>query len=342
MTDLREDTYFIGRTDELYKTVKNLQSGIHTLLTGDKGIGKSRLMIEAMNVLNGTVRYVDFSQASDVRLRHRQSVQITPDAYRLIYIKYSSPLSSAMKQTTEALFNVRLLADVKEELYDEPWEEVQRQILKPHAGSLGMQNFIFRSVKSCPNRMIIIFDNLDRITPAHQAFLEMMLGVSTVCAATIILRDDIHLKKVWSSFDKLEIKPLSETTSEHLVEYLFQKYPIKVIDRELFKKQVLKASSGNPFHIKNYLWQATCRKYIKDEDTRAIQEVDANKFLNLGPVYVFVMISFTIIKIFSTGISARESYIYFTGVGFIAMVIFRVFRGFFIFKPQKQTSYYRS
>ena len=114
--DLREDTYFIGRTDELYKTVKNLQSGVHTLLVGDKGIGKSRLMIEAMNVLNGTVRYVDFSEASDVRLRHRKSVRITPDAYKLIYIKYSSPLSSAMKQTTEALFNARRLADVKEEL----------------------------------------------------------------------------------------------------------------------------------------------------------------------------------------------------------------------------------
>lgn len=65
----------------------------------------------------------------------------------------------------------------------------------------------------------------------------MMLGVATVCAATIILRDDIHLKKVWSSFDKLEIKSMSETTGEYLIDYLFQKYPIKVIDRELFKNR---------------------------------------------------------------------------------------------------------
>ena len=50
-TDLRQDMSFFGRTEELYQLVKNLQRGRHTILIGDKGIGKSRLMLEAKWIL---------------------------------------------------------------------------------------------------------------------------------------------------------------------------------------------------------------------------------------------------------------------------------------------------
>ncbi|HND44253.1 MAG TPA: AAA family ATPase [Cyclobacteriaceae bacterium] len=350
MTDLRQDTFFIGRSDELYTIIKNLQSGIHTLLTGDKGVGKSRLMIEALKVLNGEVKSIAFDvpsqahiQSNDERQSNHRGVRINPNAHLAIYVKYSSPLSSALKQTAEALFQYKLLrVDTDEDIYEYEWDDVQKKFLKAYSGNLGMQDLIFQSIKASSKRIVVVFDNLDRVTPAHQAFLEMILGVATIGAATILLRDDIHLKKVWASFEKIEISPLSDIASEYLADHLFSQYPIKVIDREFFKRQVLKAASGNPFHIKNYLWQGSCRKYIAESDVRNIQEIDANKFINLGPVYVFVLISFTVIKIFSTGVTEREGYIYFTGIGFLAMVIFRVFRNFFIFKPQKQTSYYRS
>ena len=59
--DLRQDMSFFGRTEELYQLVKNLQRGRHTLIVGDKGIGKSRLMLEAKWILSGRTKRIDFS-----------------------------------------------------------------------------------------------------------------------------------------------------------------------------------------------------------------------------------------------------------------------------------------
>jgi len=59
-TDLRQDMSFFGRTEELYQLVKNLQRGRHTILIGDKGIGKSRLMLEAKWILSGRTKRIDF------------------------------------------------------------------------------------------------------------------------------------------------------------------------------------------------------------------------------------------------------------------------------------------
>lgn len=342
--DLREDTYFIGRSSELIKVVKNLQNGIHTLLTGDKGVGKSRLLIESVHVLNGCISHIQFGLHGQTGSKLNTKVMINPDKYHVLYVRYFTPLSIALKLTIKELFDKRLLIinDDSPDYDSVSWPEFERKSLRMNGGNLGLQNIIQNSVKTATKKMIFIFDNLDRITPAHQVFLEMMLSIATIGASTVILRDDVHLKKVWSSFDKIELKPLSVAESGYLVNYFLDNYPVKAIDKELLRNQVLKSASGNPFHIKNYLWQGSCNKYVRDEDVRSIREIDANRYLNLGPVYVFILISFTMIKIFSTGISAKESYIYFTGIGFITYVIFRVFRNFFLFKPQKQTSWYRA
>ena len=51
--DLRKDPVFVGRSEELYQITHNLLRGRHTLLTGAKGMGKSRLLLEARKVLAG-------------------------------------------------------------------------------------------------------------------------------------------------------------------------------------------------------------------------------------------------------------------------------------------------
>jgi ABC-type transport system involved in cytochrome bd biosynthesis fused ATPase/permease subunit len=53
--DLRHDQAFFGRSEELYELTHNLQRGRHTLLVGEKGIGKSRLMLEARKIFSGVI-----------------------------------------------------------------------------------------------------------------------------------------------------------------------------------------------------------------------------------------------------------------------------------------------
>ena len=91
--DLRHDQAFFGRTEELYELTHNLQRGRHTLLVGEKGIGKSRLMLEARKILSGRTRRIEFSEAVSSRVcRGHLPHRISPDQYSILYIEHPNPM----------------------------------------------------------------------------------------------------------------------------------------------------------------------------------------------------------------------------------------------------------
>jgi hypothetical protein len=45
---------------------------------------------------------------------------------------------------------------------------------------------------------------------------------------------------------------------------------------------------------------------------------------------------FTLFKIFSLGTNNPEFYIYFSALGFLVYLTFRIFRTFFLFRPHRQ------
>jgi ABC-type lipoprotein export system ATPase subunit len=100
--DLRNDTTFFGRTDELYQLVKNLQRGRHTLVLGPKGIGKSRLMMEAKAILEGRTKRIEFSANVIAQLTSQLGVRIRPDQYKMLYVEHSAPLSDCLNEAEES------------------------------------------------------------------------------------------------------------------------------------------------------------------------------------------------------------------------------------------------
>jgi len=44
----------------------------------------------------------------------------------------------------------------------------------------------------------------------------------------------------------------------------------------------------------------------------------------------------TAVKFFSVGAEKREHYIYYSAIGFMLYLTFRVFRSFFVFRPQRR------
>src|SRR5258705_9867080 len=102
--DLRHDTIFFGRSEELIELVRNLQRGRHTLLLGEKGIGKSRLMMEAKWILTGRVRRIEFSPYLLTRRRGKLALRIDPGQYKELFIEHSSPLGECLKELTEKLY----------------------------------------------------------------------------------------------------------------------------------------------------------------------------------------------------------------------------------------------
>jgi len=149
------------------------------------------------------------------------------------------------------------------------------------------------------------------------------------------MKENFFFKRIWASFTKIELEPLTEPIAIPLINYYFDNYPLHIIDPELYRREILKASNGNPFHIKNMLWHGSREKYLDTQEIRKLRQVDEGHYFNMGPIYVFGISIFTIFKIFSIGTDNREFYIYFSALGFFAYLIFRVFRAFFLFRPQK-------
>lgn len=331
--DLRNDTTFFGRTDELYQLVKNLQRGRHTLVLGPKGIGKSRLMMEAKAILEGRTKRIDFSANVIAQLTGQLGVRIRPDQYKILYIEHSAPLGDCLNEMCEKLYRNR---DLKVEPPVEPaadWPTVKKQLRG--LGNMKLQDLVLDSLSRSSKPYLLFFDSLDRISPSHQQFIERLFAVSVVCAAIVQIKEAYHFRKIWSSFNQIELAPLPETICSQLIYHFVENYPIHVIDVELYKREILKSANGNPFHIKNMIWHGSREKYVSTEEIRKLRQTEHGEYFNMGPIYIFGVSIFTLFKIFSLGTTNREFYIYFSALGFMAYLVFRVFRAFFLFRPQK-------
>ena len=331
-SDLRQDLGFFGRSEELFLLVKNLSKGRHTLIAGDKGIGKSRLMLEAKWILSGKARRIDFSSKILSRLRGNLGVRIKPDQYKMLFIQHSSPLGDCIREIAEDLF---YMGDLHLELDGErsDWTTAKKQLTG--LGSNKLQTLIFEGISQSDKPYLIFFDNLDRISPTQQKFLETLLNIAVICAAVVQIKENFFFKRIWASFTRIDLESLPESVSTQLINHFFENYPLHIIDPELYRREILKASNGNPFHIKNMLWHGSREKYLDTTEIRKLRQVDEGHYFNMGPIYVFGISIFTIFKIFSIGMENREFYIYFSALGFFAYMIFRVFRAFFLFRPQK-------
>lgn len=331
-SDLRQDTTFFERTEELYQLVRNLQRGRHTLIIGDKGIGKTRLMTEAKWILSGRTKRIDFSANVLTQIRGQLGVRINPNQYKILFIEHSSPLGDCIKEMTEKLFyNGDLHINLDEERSD--WQAMKKHL--SGFGSIKLQSIIFEGISQSSKPYLIFFDELDRISPSQQKFVETLLSIAVVCTAVVQMKENFLFKRIWASFSRINLEPLPELVCTQLINYFLQNYPLHIIDAELYRREILKASNGNPFHIKNMLWHGSREKFVDAEEIRKLRQVDEGHYFNMGPIYIFGICVFTLFKIFSIGVDNQEFYIYFSALGFFAYMVFRVFRAFFLFRPQK-------
>ena len=327
------DRTLLGRGEELTRLLRDLQLGRHTLLVGAKGVGKSRLMEEAEGILNGRVRRIDL--APSVLMRRWRGIRPLGGAHsqRILFIRRIAPLGDMLKEMAQVLHERGNLHLVGAANPGAPWQDVKRQFVA--LGSVGQQDAITTSISMAGGPWHVFLDSLDRISPSHLPFLERLSECATLCAATVQMKDGLLFRKLWSLFVRLDIEPLPESVARQLVEYICDKYRIRMTDPAAYQRQILKSSGGNPHLIRTMLIQGVKERGIGGEELGRLRRYEEGEYFNMGPVYIFGAGVFTLLKIFSIGMDNREFYIYFSALGFLMYLTFRVFRNFFLFRPQR-------
>ncbi len=331
--DVRKDRAFFGREEELRQLVANLGQGKHTLMTGARGVGKSRLMQEAIAVLQGNARRIDLSPRRINSLKGNLWFRLGAGHDRIVTVNRANPMGDCLRELAQSLLGMGLLHLSPPEPAREPWPEVKKQLTK--LGSVRTQEILVTSVRAARPPLMIFFDSLDRITAAHQQFLEDLLGASVLCAAVVRVKSAGQFTKIWSSFARIELEPLDDAAATRLIRHCFEVSGTRVVDPELYEREILKSANGNPFQIKNIIWLGSRERHVTTDGIRQLRRTEAGELFNMGPIYILCASFLTLFKIFSFGTDNRDFYIYFSALGFLVYLVFRVFRTFFLFKPQR-------
>ncbi len=331
--DLRTDACFFGRTRELQTLVYNLALGRHTLCVGAKGMGKSRLMREAVAVLNGTRPMP--APAPPTGLRNDMLFQrVKAGSRRVMFVTRTTPLGDFLLEMAEALHAADCLQIGNPRRRRRKWAAVRKRLKR--RGRALLQDLVLRSVAASHPPWLVVIDTLDWISPTYQPLLESLLSCAVVCSATVCPKDGAVFRNIWASFVRLDVEPLSRTESLALIDHCLLSYRMSVADPALYRREILKICSGNPFHIRNVLWMGSRNIHVDEKEISRLRRETREDLFNMGPVYILAASVLTLSKIFSFGTDNREFYIYFSALGFLVYLIFRVFRTFFLFRPQRQ------
>jgi len=320
--DVRRDQAFFGREEQLFRLVKNLSDGRHTLLTGEYGIGKRRLMQEARLVLSGERLRLELGPMKSLWPREN-----------MLTVQCPVPRGTCVKEVGEVLFRN---GDIRVESADgrEDWGAIRSRFTE--LGVDGMESEVIRALASSPRKYIVFVAGLERITVQCTRFLDALLHLAVVCGSATATRDLEAFRCFWSSFERLPLTPLPEQTAMRMVRHLMSKYPLDTSDPAMCAREILASADGNPFHIRNLVHRARTRHPLLEGDIRAFRQAEEGQFFNMGPLYMICAGVLAAAKFFSSGPDSREHYIYYSAIAFILYLTFRAFRGFFIFRPQRR------
>ena len=322
MRDVRQDPAFFGRAEELDRLLKNLNEGRHTLLVGEHGIGKSSLMNEARLLLSGE--------------KHRVEVQARGPSVqkeRILTVSSPAPLGDCLREMGAGLYRNR---DLRMESAEgrEDWALMKTRFTR--LGIQRMQAEVLQSIVRSRKKYLVFVTNLDRLSQSGLEFFRSLLQITVVCGAATATKDQEVFRCFWASFDRVPLERLPAHVALRLISHLMSRYPVAVVDPLMYRKEILSSAGGNPFHIKNLLYKAVTQKSLGRREIREFRAAEEGTYFNMGPLYMIGAGVLTAVKFFSVGAEKREHYIYYSAIGFVLFLTFRVFRSFFVFRPQRR------
>lgn len=355
MTNVFSDSKFFDRTRELKKLTVNILLGKHTLIVGKKGIGKTRLIEEAVSVIKGKVHRIDVTpnllarEFNDIRLAKRlmdawtfyspskQALEKDVRDYTKLVISDATLTKSIfIHDIVQEIYNYKDI-EYPDELFDIQSDTEEETLTVKTRSIHDLQQIIIKSIDR--KRYCVIIDNIDAITSSMVPFLTELMRTTTIVATASMIGEEKKLRHIISSFERIELTNLTAGAAAELTEYLIDTYIPHDLDplrKKLLRNEVTRTARGNPHLIKSIIQQAQAEKYIREGNIKKFRAYEDTEYINLGPAYALLIGTLTVLKILQLGLQNREAYILLSVFSFIGYLIFRVFRYFFYFRPQRR------
>ena len=336
------DPVRVGHGAVLAELVDRAARGRHTLLVGDEGVGKSRVLADLAAVVAG--RRVALGPADQQRVR-RQAVSMPQDpdrAFTLVYVPEAGPPSRLVTALLDAFHQLGILAlpDIPPEMRAGACAELDAaEVRKLLRTTDERQIALVQSLHDLAGggrapRLLLVLDALDRASPTQGLFLRELQQRATVVGAVRVVPQGRSLRTFFTTFGHVPVGPLDDDHAGALFEYFVSRYGIETADRRHYRREVLRRAEGNPAVLRAMMHDGAQSQIVTDQDVRDLQARDDAPFFNLGLIYVFGLIGLGALRVLMTGVRDTDLYIVLTLATVMGYLIFRVFRTFFMFQPR--------
>ncbi len=250
----------IARQFEIEKLTDCIKKGRHALLTGKMGVGKSAILREVCR---------SFEKEGKVKI---------------IYSPVSTPLKGLLmtlaKELHERHHRLRLTGLDEGIVENLEWRQIQTRFARMNIKDQSAS--ILTSLTA--GGFCIAMDQLERVTPTGQAFVEALIDRCCVVGATCDEKSSGQLSRMWWRFKKIEVLNLGKKDALKLIEHLIEEEKVLCSDTGMLKREVYKKSHGNPLAIKDIINAGSLERYVSQEHIRKLERHDAgNKEIDLTP-----------------------------------------------------------
>ena len=291
---------FVGR-EEILSTLWELAlKGRNTLLWGEHGMGKSAILERL---------YRGLREGGEVK------VLFVEDSRNL------KPILMSLAQQLHAygLFSHPHLSDGA--VRGMTWRK-----LLPKVRGLGVPDLARAVIASMQGRRcLVLLDQLERLLPTGEAWLNQVVNVATVIVATA----DAQARSLRGFLQripaKVEVPPLSREETYRMIEACCAIVPVAVQDPEHYRRTLYHASGGNPKRVKDMLADHSLERRLDRQGIRELDlEVTAKYFATSWGLFG-LMVLFGAVRYIGRGIGDRDSFI----IGAVMMLVMMLV-GYFV------------
>ena len=336
------DPVRFGHGDLLAELAERATLGRHTLLVGDEGVGKTRILEDLAAVVSGRRVLLDPGEQRAARRKYVTMPQAPGQAYTLVYVAEAGPHGRLVDSLAQAFHELGILAlpgvplDVRAAACAEyAWPEVKRLLRTVD----DRQQAVVASLHDLAGggrapRLIVVIDALDRASASQGLFLREVQQRATVVGAIRSIPASRSMRMFYATFGHVRVRPLAEHHVAALFEYFVQRYRIACADVGHYRREVVRRAEGNPAAMRAMMHDGAQSKRVSAQDVRDLQARDDAPFFNLGLVYVFFLIGLGALRVLLVGVRNTDLYIVLTLLTVLGYLIFRVYRVFFMFQPK--------